>query len=107
MCLEEIPNGNKVSQRFGHFFSFYRQKSRMKPIIHEWLFSGKRFHLRDFSFMMRENQITRSAVNIVLMAKMFFGNGCVFNVPAGSAVSKFAFPRRNTLCFFLLVYKFP
>ena len=57
----QVAQGKKIAQAFGHLFAFDQQKSRVKPKMGKWL-AGECLRLRDFVFVMRENQVFAAGV---------------------------------------------
>ena len=47
------------------------------------MLSFERFHLGDLCLVMGEDQIQSAAVDIVLLAEIFLGDGGIFDMPAG------------------------
>ena len=64
MALQhQITQGEKIAQAFGHLFTFDEKKPGVKPETGEG-FSGERFGLGNFVFVMRENEVFATGVNI-------------------------------------------
>src|SRR5258707_6444466 len=55
---------------------------------HHERFSGRAFALRDFVFVMRENQILATEMQIKTRAENFHSHRAAFDVPAGTAFAK-------------------
>ena len=89
---EEIADGREIAEALGHFFSIDKKEAGMHPDFHERFFAGGGFLLGDFRFVVREFQISGSAVNVILRSEKMFGNGGVFNVPTWSSFADFAVP---------------
>ena len=53
-------DGVEVARALGHLLAFNQQKARMHPEMHEG-FAGHRLRLRDFVFVMREDEVLAAA----------------------------------------------
>ncbi len=91
--FQNIADGLEISQRLGHFFIVGVQKTGVHPITNQRR-SGDRFHLRDLGFVVRENQIDRAAMDVIMRPEFGFGDGGVFDVPAGPALADLGVPSR-------------
>ena len=84
--FRHVAHGEKVAERLGHFDVIDVDIAVVHPII------GKRhavaaLALRDFVFMVRENQILPAAVNVNRITEIAAHHCRALNVPAGSAVA--------------------
>ena len=68
--LTDLTDCEEVSERFGHLTVVNVQESVMHPISGEF-FSVRCFTLRNFIFMVWEDQVFSSCMNIDLLAKIF------------------------------------
>ncbi len=66
----------------------------MYPIFHERFKSAGRFHLGDFGFVVREDEVDGAAVDVVLRAEEMLGDGGVLDVPARPAFAEWRVPAR-------------
>src|SRR3989344_4798040 len=66
----------------------------MHPELYKWLFAVRRFHLRNFRFVVRENKVKCPAMELVLRSKIFFGNGSIFYMPPGPSFAPRRIPPR-------------
>ena len=65
----------------------------MQPEARE-RFAGERFRLRDFVFVMREDQIDAAGVDIQRLAQVLDGHHGALDVPAGAAGADGGVPER-------------
>ena len=90
-----FADGEKIAQRLGHLFPVNIDESVMYPVTNR-LFPRATAGLRDFVFVMRKDQVFAAAVDIEGVAEVFFAHGRTFNMPARSARTPGAFPKRFT-----------
>jgi len=83
-AADQIAQGEKIAERFGHLLAFHHEERRMHPEAGEGL-AGERFGLRDFVFVMREDQVDAAGVDIERGAQVLNGHHGAFDVPAGAA----------------------
>ena len=65
----------------------------MQPEARKWL-AGERFRLRDFVFMVREDQVDAAGVDIERFAEVLDGHHGALDVPAGTARADGGVPER-------------
>ncbi len=88
-----ITNREEIAQRFGHFLIVDIDEPIMHPVMHVGL-SCSSFRLRNFIFMMREEKVMTTAMNIKCITQIGHGHSRAFNMPAGTSHTPRAFPCR-------------
>ncbi len=63
----------------------------VKPVVHEGL-SGCSFALGDFVFVVGEDVVNTTRMDVEMWAKVFHAHGGAFDVPAGSTLAPWAWP---------------
>src|SRR6266403_779140 len=81
----------KIPERLRHLLAIDQQMSAMEPVADEFL-SRAAFSLCDFGFVVRENVVDSTAVNVDLIAQQSGGHGAALDMPAGPATAPRAFP---------------
>ena len=97
----EVADAEEVAFRLGHLNVIDIDKTVMHPVANKRFAAGC-LGLGDFIFVMRENQVLTTAVNIDSVAQEFVIHGRALNMPARSSLSPGGGPGR--LAFF---FKFP
>ena len=106
--FQHVADGEKIAQRFGHFFVVHADKAVVQPVFHMAINHfvrgvGRVFAadavvcaaaLGDFVFVVGKLQICATAVDVKCVAKQFAAHGGAFNVPAWSSVAPRALPMR-------------
>src|SRR5438094_758225 len=82
----------EVLERVRHLLAASRDQPDMCPVTGEWRNAGPRLALRDFIFVVREDQITAAGVDIDLLAERLANHGRALDVPARTALSPGALP---------------
>src|SRR4051794_16248110 len=91
--FQEIPQREKVSERFAHLFSFHEEMCRVEPVFDEALplrLQPGAFALGNLILMMGKSQILPAEVDIERRAKKFHAHRAALDVPAGTAFSPWA-----------------
>ena len=96
--LQKVGERVKVSERFRHLLAIDQQMRAMQPVTDEF-FSGDAFALRDLRFVMRENVIDATAMDVDLIAKQRRRHRAAFDVPTRPAAAPRAFPRHIAVFF--------
>ena len=94
IMFQYILDQEEVIQGFAHFFRIDRNEAVVEPVTDHRLLARIRFGLGDFIFMVRENQIAAAAVEIKGIAEILIAHSRAFDMPARTARSPGAFPRR-------------
>ena len=68
---DQLVNGIKIAERFGHFDSVHHQHAGMHPVTGKSVVRMGAHRLRAFVLMVRENQIRSAAVNVKRIAEIF------------------------------------
>jgi len=63
----------KIPEALGHFAPFHLKKARMHPMPGKRTFS-QNFRLGDLAFMMREDQVFSTSVQVNLVSKVGLGH---------------------------------
>ncbi len=77
----QVTQGEEVAQALRHLLAFDQQEARMKPEVREG-FSGKRFRLRDFVLVMREDQIFSAGMQIEGFAQLLHRHDGALDMPS-------------------------
>ena len=85
--LQHIPNGGEVSERLGHLLALNIEKAGVHPVSHQRLFSRRCLHLGDLCLVVREYEVHRSAMDIILRSKIGLGDRRVLDMPSGPTQS--------------------
>ncbi len=99
----EICQGVKIAQALAHFPAIHHQMGDVEPLASE-LAVGGAATLRDFVFVMRENQIDSAAVNVEVFAEVFEDHRAAFEVPTRASLAPGAGPM---VCAVLVFAGFP
>ena len=106
--FQHVADGEKIAQRFGHFFVVHADKAVVQPVFNVAVddFVGNVWRvfaanavvcaaaLGDFVFVVGELQICAAAVDVKRVAKQFAAHRGAFNVPTWSSVAPRALPMR-------------
>ena len=106
--FQHVADGEKIAQRFGHFFVVHADKAVVQPVFHMAINHfvrgvGRVFAadavvcaaaLGDFVFVVGKLQICAAAVDVKRVAKQFAAHGGAFDVPARPPVAPRALPMR-------------
>src|SRR3989344_3362820 len=95
---EKITNCKKIPFGFRHFLAVDEQVCAVEPETDERFACGC-FALGNFIFMMRENEIFASTMNIQCFAQMFHAHARTLDMPTGAALSPWAFPKNLSIAF--------
>ncbi|MPM91663.1 hypothetical protein SDC9_138794 [bioreactor metagenome] len=85
----DVAGGEEVAEALAHFAVIDVDKTVMHPVAGIFM-AGAALALRNFVFMMRENQVAAAAMDVDSLAKMLADHGGALDVPAGAALA----PRR-------------
>jgi len=66
--FEHFTNGEKITQRFRHFFIIDTHEAVVHPIVDKWL-TTRALGLSDFIFMVRKLKILATAMNIKMLTQ--------------------------------------
>ena len=80
----DIPNGKEVVERFAHLDLIHRNKAVVHPVMSKFL-AVCRLRLGDLIFMMREDQVFATAMNINRISQILARHRRAFNMPAGTS----------------------
>src|SRR5258708_3562583 len=95
IACQRILDGYEVPQALGHFRSVYGQAAYEQPVIGEG-YTICSFALRDLAFIMWEDIVDTTAVDVESGAEIFPGHGRTFDVPAWiTGRTPRAFPLQN------------
>ena len=89
--LQQVPQGVKIAERLRHLLAINQQKLAVQPIADEG-FSRQRFRLRDFIFVVREDQVGAAGVNVKRLAEIFRRHNGALDVPARPSGPELGFP---------------
>ena len=93
IMVEDVPDGQEVAERFGHFLIANSDKAMMDPVVGKG-FAVCPFALGDFIFMVGKDQVLAAAMDIEGLAEIFPAHGRAFDMPAGAARSPGTVPGR-------------
>ena len=94
--FQHFTNGEKIAERFRHFFIIDADETVVHPVVHEG--AGMRaFRLGNLILMVRKLQILAAAVNVEMLAEQFGTHGRTFDVPARTAIAPGRSPERLAL----------
>ena len=88
-----FPNGEKITQRLGHFLIIDAHEAVVYPQVGEGAATGAAT-LGNLIFMVREAQVLATAVDIEIRAQAMRGHGRAFDMPAGSTPTPGRIPGR-------------
>ena len=91
--LQHIPDSEKITQTFGHFFVINVDEAVVHPKTCQRC-AMRTFALRDLVFMVRKLQVSPTAMNVQRLAQQGAGHSRAFNVPARSPRAVAAGPLR-------------
>src|SRR6202453_244747 len=77
----QVARRVKVSQALRHLLALDQQKTHVKPESGE-CFSGEGFRLRDFVFMVREDKVLASSMQIKTFAQLLHRHDRALQMPA-------------------------
>ena len=92
--LQYVPHGEEIAEGFRHLLPIHQQHAVMHPVTGKGSARESADGLRDFVFMMRENQVMPAAMNVEAFTKMLPGHGGAFNMPARPPSAPGAVPAR-------------
>ena len=95
---EQIPEGVKVSERLAHLLAFHHQMGAVQPIPDE-RFACATFRLGDFGFVMREDVVNATAMDVELVTEDGSRHCATLNVPTRATPSPRAFPSDVSVLF--------
>ncbi len=84
--LQHFADGEKVAQRFRHFFVINPDKPVMHPVIDEFAVV-RTFGLRNLVLMMWKLQILTTAVDVEVFAEVMRTHGRTLDMPARPALA--------------------
>ena len=93
--LEHFLDRDEVFQRLWHFETLDVQMTYMQEVICPFWFVIVSFWLGKFVFVVREDQVNTSRVDVHFLAKNWDSHGRALNMPAGSTFT----PRRGPFGF--------
>jgi len=93
MFAQELVNGDHVAERFGHFLGFQAKHAVVHPVRGEGLM-GNRFGLRDFVFVVGEDQVIPAAVDINLFSQVRHIHCRALDMPARTTLAPGTIPGR-------------
>ena len=91
--LQHILHEEEIIERFRHFFRIDGDKTVVQPIMDEF-FTRRALGLRNFIFVVRENEIAAAAVEIKRVAQIMPRHRRALDVPARPPRSPRTVPRR-------------
>ena len=92
-CIDE----HEVAEALRHFLAIHRNECRMHPVLDE-LLAGRRFGLRLFALVVREDQVRTAPVEINRRTELAQGEGGTLDMPARTACAPHRVPRRLIRC---------
>ena len=95
-AAQQVAQGEVVAQRLGHLLAFHHEELGVQPEARERL-AGERFRLRDFVFVVREDQVDAAGVDVQRLAQVLDGHDGALDVPARAARADAASPRTARL----------
>src|SRR5438477_8972148 len=91
---QQVSNEHHVAEALAHLLAIHAHHRDMRPDQSERPFTERSFTLRNFTFVMREDQIGATPVNRDLCAEELIAQCRTLDVPARAAAAPGAVPAR-------------
>ena len=94
---EQLVDRDEIAERLRHLLALHIQEAVMHPDVRQRMLMMRAFALRNFVFVMREDQIDAAAVNVdgVGFGERGLDHRGAFQMPAGAATTPRRIPARR------------
>ena len=96
VASEELLKRDEVTETLTHLLSVDGNHVVVHPVVHH-LITLRGYGLRDLAFMVREDQIHATAMDVEVVAEILASHGCALAVPAGIALAPGTGPAHDML----------
>ena len=94
VVFQNVLDQEEIVQGLAHLFRIDSDEAVVEPVFDHGLLAGERFGLSDFVFMVREDEVAATAVEVESIAEVLIAHSRAFDVPARTAFTPRAIPRR-------------